>query len=63
MKKIENYIHGKHISVSKEELSVFDPSTGEDISKVVLSNNADLEKAIKSSKEKKMINNEGEYAN
>ena len=51
MKKIENYIHGKHISVSKEELSVFDPSTGEDISKVVLSNNADLEKAIKSSKE------------
>ena len=50
MNKIENYIHGKNVaSQSKDELSVFDPSTGEECSKVALSNNEDFEKVIKSS--------------
>ena len=35
MKKIQNYIHGKITSHSKKDLSVIDPSTGEEISKVV----------------------------
>ena len=39
MNNICNYIHGKLVSgESKEELPVFDPSTGEEISKVILSN-------------------------
>ena len=42
MNKIENYIHGKITSNSKKELSVFDPSTGEEISKVTLSNADDF---------------------
>ena len=51
MNKIENYIDGKVTSVSKSDLPVFDPSTGEEISKVVLSNEEDFKIAIKSSKE------------
>ncbi len=51
MNKIENYIDGKITSVSKSDLPVFDPSTGEEISKVVLSNEEDFKIAIKSSKE------------
>ncbi len=51
MKKIENYINGKVTSVSKKDLPVFDPSTGEEISKVVLSNKEDFNNAIKNSKE------------
>jgi malonate-semialdehyde dehydrogenase (acetylating)/methylmalonate-semialdehyde dehydrogenase len=50
MKKIENYIHGKSISYSKKELSIFDPSTGEEISKVILSDAADFQSVINSSK-------------
>ena len=51
MNKIENYIHGKKVeSKSKDELSVFDPSTGEECSKVALSNQEDFEKVIQSSK-------------
>ena len=50
MKKIENYINGKIVSISKNEQSVFDPSTGDEISKVVLSNVEDFNKAIESSK-------------
>ena len=35
MNKIGNYIHGKHVpTLSTEELSVFDPSTGEECAKV-----------------------------
>ena len=50
MKKIVNYINGKHVSLSSEELSVYNPATGEEISKVILSNELDFEEAIKSSK-------------
>ena len=50
MKKIHNYINGSLSSISSKELSVEDPSTGEEINKVVLSSNQDFEKAIESSK-------------
>ena len=49
MKKIENYIHGKITSDSKKYLSVSDPSTGEKITEVVLSNLQDFTKTIESS--------------
>tara|TARA_B100001057_G_scaffold500414_1_gene615342 strand:+ start:1059 stop:2546 length:1488 start_codon:yes stop_codon:yes gene_type:complete len=49
MKKINNYIHGKLTSISKKELSVEDPSTGETISKVILSSEEDFREAINSS--------------
>ena len=49
MKKIENYIHGKITSNSKKNLSVSDPSTGEKIAEVVLSNLQDFTKTIESS--------------
>ena len=52
MKKINNYINGKKIESSSEEYSaVYDPSTGEEINKVNLSNKIDLDDAIKISKE------------
>jgi malonate-semialdehyde dehydrogenase (acetylating) / methylmalonate-semialdehyde dehydrogenase len=50
VKKIHNYINGSLSSISSKELSVEDPSTGEEINKVVLSSNQDFEKAIESSK-------------
>ena len=50
MKKIENYIHGKLVFNSTKEQSVYDPSTGEEISKVVLSDRNDFKKVIESSK-------------
>ena len=50
MKTIKNYIHGKKISYSSEELPVYDPSTGEIISKVILSDIVDFEQVIISSK-------------
>ena len=50
MKKIENYIDGKIVSISKKEKSVYEPSTGEEISKVVLSDINDFNATIKSSK-------------
>ncbi len=53
MKKINNYIHGNKESFSKKDLSVFDPSTGEEISKVVLSDTQDFNKVIKSSNKAK----------
>ena len=49
MKKIENYIHGRITSNSKKNLSVSDPSTGEKIAEVVLSNLQDFTKTIESS--------------
>ena len=49
MKKIENYIHGKITSNSKKNSSVFNPSTGEKIAEVVLSNLQDFTKTIESS--------------
>ena len=50
MKKIENYIHGKITSNSKKELSVFDPSTGEETAKVILSGVDDFNNVIQSAK-------------
>ena len=50
MKIIENYIHGKKVSISKDFLVVENPSTGEELSKVVLSDLGDFKKVIESSK-------------
>ncbi len=50
MKKIHNYVDGNSFSISKNELPVEDPSTGEEIAKVVLSSNDDFEKILDSSK-------------
>ena len=47
MNRIENYIHGKIVKgKSSDELSVFNPSTGEELSKVILSNSDDFEGVI-----------------
>ena len=50
MKIIKNYINGSEISISKETISVEDPSKGEKIADVVLSSEADFNLAIKSAK-------------
>ena len=50
MNKIENYINGNIVSISNETQLVYDPSTGEDIGAVVLSNDQDFNNAIQSSK-------------
>ena len=51
MNRIGNYIHGKCVTgQSTDELSVFDPSTGEESSRVVLSNPDDFKEVIISSK-------------
>jgi len=50
MKEIKNYIHGEKIANSSQYLPIFDPSTGEETSKVVLSNKLDFAKTIESSK-------------
>ena len=51
MNKIGNYIHGKHVAaLSSKELSVYDPSTGEEFTKVGLSSSEDFINVIKSSK-------------
>ncbi len=50
MKKIHNYINGSLTCISKNELPVEDPSTGETIANVVMSSKEDFEKAIISSK-------------
>mgnify|MGYP001201534262 CR=1 FL=1 len=49
MKKIENYINGAINSFSKNYLSVEDPSKGEKIGDVVLSNKKDFHSIIESS--------------
>ena len=50
MKKIENFVNGNIVDTnSKNYLSVEDPSTGEKISEVVLSNNQDFNNVLKSS--------------
>jgi len=51
MKKIKNYINGSQVSVSSNFLSVDDPSTGEKVSEVVLSNHDDLKNAVQSSED------------
>ena len=50
MKKIKNYINGSHVCFSSNYLDVTDPSKGEKIGEVVLSDSKDFEEAIKSSK-------------
>ena len=50
MNEIKNYIHGNHIANSSKILPVFNPSTGEECAKVVLSNLEDFNQAIESSK-------------
>ena len=50
MKKIENYINGNIASVSNKTQLVRDPSTGEEIGTVILSNDQDFNNAIQSSK-------------
>ena len=50
MKKIENYIDGNLTSSSANSQKVYNPSTGEHIAEVVLSNKEDFKKLILSSK-------------
>jgi len=50
MKKIINYINGKHINISNKDQSVYDSSTGEEISRVILSDIGDFTLAIESAK-------------
>jgi malonate-semialdehyde dehydrogenase (acetylating) / methylmalonate-semialdehyde dehydrogenase len=50
MNKIENYINGNIVSVSNKTQLVHDPSTGEEIGAVILSNDQDFNNAIQSSK-------------
>ena len=54
MKKILNYIDGRNVSISNLEGDVYDPSTGEVISKVVFSNKDDFNKVIQSSKKSQL---------
>tara|TARA_B100000989_G_C19528106_1_gene468047 strand:+ start:540 stop:2030 length:1491 start_codon:yes stop_codon:yes gene_type:complete len=49
MREIKNYINGSLVSFSKDYLDVYDPSTGEVISKVVLSNKKDFDEVTHSS--------------
>ncbi len=58
MKKISNFVNGSSQSISSNELSVEDPSTGEEIAKVVLSSEEDFKKIIESSKK-----SQNEWAN
>ena len=51
MNKIVNYINGKKHNISEKFIPVYNPSTGEEISKVLLSQKADFEELINSSKQ------------
>ena len=55
MKKINNYINGELSSVSKEYLPVIDPSIGQQVSEVVMSNKDDFDKTLKSSLQAQMV--------
>ena len=50
MKIVKNFINGEQKSFSNNYLDIYDPSKGEVISKVVLSNKKDFDELIKSSK-------------
>ena len=50
MTKINNYVNGSSLAISKNKLPVDDPSTGEKIAEVVLSSKEDFVKVIESSK-------------
>ena len=47
---IKNFINGSSISYSSEKLSVYNPSTGEEINQVVSSDDTDFQNCIDSSK-------------
>lgn len=49
MRKIKNYINGNNQSLSDNYLEVIDPSTGEQVSEVLLSNQKDFKSLIMSS--------------
>ena len=51
MNKIVNYVNGKKHNISEKFIPVYNPSTGEEISKVLLSQKADFEELINSSKQ------------
>tara|TARA_X000000950_G_C13919130_1_gene662447 strand:+ start:1067 stop:2554 length:1488 start_codon:yes stop_codon:yes gene_type:complete len=50
MRKIHNYVNGSSSSISKKELPIEDPSTGEQIAKVVMSSTHDFQRVLESSK-------------
>ena len=50
MKLVSNYINGSLHHISKNFLDIIDPSTGEKIAEVVLSNQKDFNKVVESSK-------------
>ena len=49
MQLIKNFINGEKINISKKTKKIFDPSKGEEIGQVVLSNQDDYNLAIESS--------------
>ncbi len=51
MNKVENYIHGNNLAKSHSYQDIFDPSKGEPIGKVILSDKNDFDSLMKSSKE------------
>ena len=55
MRIVQNYIDGKTTSVSEKFLEVKDPSTGENIAKVVISNADDFNNVLLSSKKVKKV--------
>ena len=52
MTKIQNFINGSKSSISNEFIPVHDPSTGEQISEVVMSSEEDFKLAMKHSKKR-----------
>jgi|TARA_Y100000294_G_C8316494_1_gene240921 malonate-semialdehyde dehydrogenase (acetylating)/methylmalonate-semialdehyde dehydrogenase len=54
MNIIKNYVNGQIVGSSTDEQDVFDPSTGESISKVLLSNEKDFQSVIESSKKSQL---------
>ena len=50
MKLVSNYLNGNLHHISKNSLDVIDPSTGEKIAEVVLSNQEDFNQVVGSSK-------------
>ena len=55
MKKVQNYIDGKIQGYSNKTKDIFDPSKGEVISKVMLSNEEDFNSAIISAKKSQLL--------
>ena len=49
MIKVKNYINGNHTATSNEFIPIFDPSKGEKIGSVVMSDKSDFQNTIQSS--------------